>query len=60
MQNRTVTDMIYAAPFPKVAILGITTLVALGYQITVVGVDVIKASTNTAVRSLCTPCVYIV
>ena len=55
VQNRTVTDKIYAAPFPEAAILGMTTLVALGCQVTVAGVDVVKASTNTAVRSLCKP-----
>ena len=58
VQNRTVTDTIYAAPFPEAAILGITTLVALGCQVTVAGVDVVKASTNTAVRSLYKPRVH--
>ena len=58
VQNRTVTDTVYAAPFPEAAILGITTLVALGCQVTVAGVDVVKASTSTAVRSLCTPRVH--
>ena len=58
VQNRTVTDTIYAAPFPEAAIMGMTTLVALGCQVTVAGVDVVKASTSTAVRSLCTPRVH--
>ena len=52
------TDAVYAAPFPEAAILGMTTLVALRYQVTVAGVDVVKISTNTAVRSLCTPRVH--
>ena len=55
MQNRTVTDTVYVAPFPKAAILGMTTLVALGCQVTVASVDEVKASTNTAVQSLYTP-----
>ena len=58
VQNRTVTDTIYAAPFPEAAIMGMTTLVALDCQVTVAGVDVVKASTSTAVRSLCTPRVH--
>ena len=58
VQNRTVTDTVYAAPFPEAAIMGITTLVALGCQVTVAGVDVVKASTNTAVRSFYKPRVH--
>ena len=58
VQNRTVTDTVYAAPFPEATIMGMTTLVALGCQVTVAGVDVVKASTSTAVRSLCTPRVH--
>ena len=58
VQKRTVTDTIYAAPFPEAAILGITTLVALRCQVTVAGVDVVKTSTNTAVRSLYKPRVH--
>ena len=58
VQTRTVTDTVYAVSFPEAAILGITTLVALECQVTVAGVDVVKASTNTAVRSLCTPHVH--
>ena len=58
VQNRTITDTIYAAPFPEAAIMGMTSLIALGCQVTVAGVDVVKASTNTAVRSLCTPRVH--
>ena len=58
VQNRTVTDTVYAAPFPEAAIMGITTLVALGCQVTVAGVDVVKASTNTAVQSLYKPRVH--
>ena len=58
VQNRTVTDTVYAAPFPEAAIMGMTTLVALGCQVTVAGVDVVKASTSTAVRSLCAPRVH--
>ena len=58
VQNRTVTDTVYAASFPGAAIMGITTLVALGCQVTVAGVDVVKASTNTAVRSSYKPRVH--
>ena len=58
VQDRTVTDTIYAAPFPEAAIMGMTTLVALGCQVTVAGVDVFKASASTAVRSLCMPRVH--
>ena len=58
VQNRTVTDTVYAAPFPEAAIMGMTTLVALGCQVAVAGVDVVKASTSTAVRSLYKPRVH--
>ena len=60
VQKRAVTDTIYAAPFPEAAILEITTLVALGCQVTVSGADVVKASTNTGctklVQATCTSC----
>ena len=50
--------MIYAVQFPEAAILERNILVAFGCQVTVTCVDLVNASTNTAIRSLCTPHVH--
>ena len=58
MPNKMVTDTTYAAPFREAAILEMTNLFALVFQITVADVDVVKTSKNTGVRNLCAPLVH--